>query len=456
MPSRPSVHAALFGIAAVALGIAINTANGTLTPEALEALNVACGAVLLALVWHFGRANERHSRWTTPVALILLFGVAYEVGWMIVTPPLLYGRLRPGDLVMFAREVAAAGVLSGALSFAKEGSRRLLLVALVLLHGALGLWAIHASPQPHIDVFYFQRDSCAALLHGKNPYTITFPNIYGDATPFYGPHVSAGGRLQFGFIYPPLSLLLALPGYLLGDFRYSQLFAIEGSALLMASMRGGTTGSLAAALFLLTPRSIFVLEQGWTEPYVVFLLAATIFAACRAPRALPYLLGLLLCVKQYLFLAVVPSAFIVPWRDRSRLTAFVLKAAATAAAVTLPLALWDPRAFWFDNVGFQLQQPMRTDALSYLVWFSRDRASPYPVWISFLVTGVVTALAAWRLPRTPAGVAAGVAAASLAFFATSKQSFTNYYFFVIGAMCCAVAAQPMRPSLPCADDRSGN
>ncbi|HXX65799.1 MAG TPA: hypothetical protein VEK07_01375 [Polyangiaceae bacterium] len=448
MPSRPSVHAAFFGIAAVALGIAINAANGTLTPDAIEALNVSCGAVLLALVWPSGRCDDplrgRKTGWLT---LLLLLGIAWEVGLLIVTPPLLYGRFRSGDLPVFFREAAAAGVVSGALSFAPRAARRALIAALVIAHGAIGLWAIHASPEPHIDVFYFQRDSCAALLRGANPYTITFPNIYGDATPFYGPHVSVRGRLQFGFIYPPLSLFLSLPGYLLGDFRYSQLFAIEAAAVLMAFMRDGAIGSLAAALLLLSPRSIFVLEQGWTEPYVVLLLAATVFAACRAPRALPYALGLLLCVKQYLFLALAPSALLIPWRDARRTRMFVLKVALTAVVVTLPLALWNPRAFWFDNVGFQLQQPMRADALSYLVWFSRDRASPYPVWASFLVTGMVTALGLWRLPRTPAGFAAAIAAASLAFFATSKQAFANYYFFVIGAMCCTVAAQELRPPL---------
>ena len=29
---------------------------------------------------------------------------------------------------------------------------------------------------------------------------------------------------------------------------------------------------------------------------------------------------------------------------------------------------------------------------------------------------------------------------SLGFFAFNKQAFCNYYFFVIGAMCCAIAA----------------
>jgi hypothetical protein len=50
------------------------------------------------------------------------------------------------------------------------------------------------------------------------------------------------------------------------------------------------------------------------------------------------------------------------------------------------------------------------------------------------------ALALWRVARTPAGFALGVAALFLAFFVLNKQAFANYYFFVIGALCVAVAA----------------
>lgn len=433
----------LLGAAAIAVGYAINVANGSLAPEAISALNVACGAALVVLA--LGprsfptRLGKNSTAWLT---VFCVMGLAYQAGLLLVTPPLMYGRLRPTDFVVFIRAIAAAGVLSGALAFTPRGVRRLLFAGVIALHGAMGIWAIHASPEPHIDVFYFQRESCAALLKGVNPYAITFPNIYGDATAFYGASLSAHGKLQFGFVYPPLSLLLALPGHLLGDVRYSQLFAIEASAALMAFTREGPLGCLAAALFLLTPRCFFVLEQSWTEPYVVLLLAATVFVACRAPRALPYALGLLLCVKQYLVFAVAPSLLLLPWRDPRAAGAFAVKAALTAAAVTVPLALWNARAFWFDVVVLQTLQPFRSDALSYLAWFSRDRAVPLPTWACFVATGVATALCLWRLPRTPAGFAAAIAIVFLVFFATNKQAFANYYFFVVGAMCCAVAAQP--------------
>jgi hypothetical protein len=65
---------------------------------------------------------------------------------------------------------------------------------------------------------------------------------------------------------------------------------------------------------------------------------------------------------------------------------------------------------------------------------------PPPVLISFLAAGAASALALWRLPRTPAGFGAAISVTFLAFFAFNKQAFCNYYFFVIGALYASVAA----------------
>jgi hypothetical protein len=60
--------------------------------------------------------------------------------------------------------------------------------------------------------------------------------------------------------------------------------------------------------------------------------------------------------------------------------------------------------------------------------------------VAFGVAAAVGGLALWRAARTPAGFALGVSALFLAFFVLNKQAFANYYFFVIGALCVAVAA----------------
>ena len=109
--------------------------------------------------------------------------------------------------------------------------------------------------------------------------------------------------------------------------------------------------------------------------------------------------------------------------------------------MTLPLALWEPAGFLRAVVELQFYQPFRPEALSYLgLLAGPDGQPPFGTGVAFAVAGAVMGLALWRVARTPAGFALGVAATFLAFFVLNKQAFANYYFFVIGALCVAVAA----------------
>ncbi len=59
--------------------------------------------------------------------------------------------------------------------------------------------------------------------------------------------------------------------------------------------------------------------------------------------------------------------------------------------------------------------------------------------------GEVAKLAAMAFlftPRTPSGFAAALGLVCLLLFLFSKKAFCNYYFFVIGAWCCAIASSP--------------
>jgi hypothetical protein len=269
---------------------------------------------------------------------------------------------------------------------------------------------------------------------------------------------------------------------------------------------------------LFSPRVFFILGRAWTEPFVVLLLAVTIFLACRpyrpyrsgparapsvgggvapgivssvvpgvassdtpgvtvhvthrttpcttlgidlpgghvsrppvAPELLGLSLGLLFAAKQYTILAVPLSFLLLPpfplppkrrWRDCFRL---LWPALLVAGAVTLPFVLWNPQAFWKSVVTVQQLGPFRWDALTYLVWYGL-RGHPWVAQpsVAFLCTTfavlIALGLALWRAPRTPLGFAAALALAALVFFAFNKQAFANYYFFVIGALCCAIAS----------------
>jgi hypothetical protein len=451
-PAAERAHLApLLSVAAVTLGYAIQFGNGARHPDSMALLTVALVASLLAVVM----PDPRHARVVQMAerATILLLGIGLigQFIFLATSSPAVY--LRPGrnGFTSFLTGIAVAAVLAGAGLGGKPWLGRLRLPVLVGVHVALGSWIIHYSPNPHIDVYTFHVEAFRALGQGINPFAITMPNIYGHEE-FYGPGLVVNGRLQVGFPYPPFSLMLAWVGHLLGgDYRYVNLVAMGLAALLMGTCRPGQWAQVAAVVFLFTPRTFFVLEQGWTDAYVALLVAATVWSACRAPKLLPVALGLLFAVKHYMLLAAPLVVLLYPgpqpWRETLRT---LVKAAVVAAVVTLPFAVLDPVALYNDLMGFQMRQPFRMDALSYLSWWAARTGQQPPSWLGFAVVLPALGLSIWRAPRTPAGFAAAMAMTFTVFFAFSKQAFANYYYFIIATLCSAIAAwtPPLPESLP--------
>jgi hypothetical protein len=432
----------LWTAAATALGYAVQVGDGHLHPGAVAPLRWVVGlsaaGALLPRVRLGGSSGE------TPTVFVLCAMLAYQFGQLLEKPPGIY-LTDAGEqgLQPFRYGIVVAAMLCGLIAMRTRWTAGSLpLLALLGVHFALGVWIIHASPDPFIDTYVFQRDSVQALLAGSNPYTITFPNIYKDSA-FYAPGISVNGRLQFGFVYPPLSLLMALPGEVLGgDFRYSQLAAMTIAAgCMIVTGAFNRIAALAAALFLFTPRGFFVLEQCWTEPYVICMVCIVVCTALRMPRTFPYAVGLLLVVKQYTLL-FLPLVFLLPNGPRSARAAwdFTLRASASAAVVTLPLLLRDPAAFYRSAIILQFNQPFRSDALSFAAIRVAANEAALPEYLPFLLASCAVLLSTWFTPRTAAGFAGAAALVYCLFFAFAKQAFCNYYYLVIGLLCCAIAA----------------
>jgi len=415
-------------------------------PMAVLFLTAALGATVLAVLAPAasGAGPEARARRAT----LVILGVALPVQLLdlaVVSPGRYMEPGRAGRVLLVVAAVAAgiiiAAELAGAIRFA-----RWRLPALIAVQLALGIWIVRASPDPFIDVFTVHLEALRALGQGLDPYGRTFSNIYSHDN-FYGPGLVVNGRVQLGFPYPPLSLLMAAPGQLLaGDFRFGDAVAVALAALLIGTCRPGRLAVGAAALFLFVPRGLFVLEQGWTEPYVVLLFAATVWCACRAPALVPLALGLFFAVKQYAILAaplvVLLHAGPGAWRKTGRT---LLQAAAVAAVVTVPFIVAGPAAFVHDVLKLQIVQPFRPDSLSYLAeWAYLTGSMPW-MWLPLVVTPVVVVLCLRQAPRSVAGFAGAVALSALVFFAFNKQAFVNYYFFVVGALCCALAAAAPHP-----------
>ncbi len=119
---------------------------------------------------------------------------------------------------------------------------------------------------------------------------------------------------------------------------------------------------------------------------------------------------------------------------------------AVAAATVLPFLLWNPAEFIHSVVLLQAYQPFRPDSASIPGLLARLGLIVLPVWIAFLGGGAaLLAVSRWA-PRTPAGFAGATAIFLLVFFLLSKQAFMNYYYLVMVAVSCAVAAGPtVRP-----------
>jgi hypothetical protein len=437
------------GLAAIGLGHALQVNNGFLHPQALAWLTVAIPLAFAAAL--SPRLRLPPHAIGQAVLWVMITGLAVQAFQLATAVPGIYllasdaAALAPFRVGIGVALVLALVALLPRHARATEITTPLLLLTFFLL----GLWMLRSAPQPLIDVWRIERDSAAALLDGRNPYSMTFPGSYGPPTS-YGSGYWVAGRLNFGYLYPPLGLLLTLPGHLLGgDVRYAHLVAMTLSGLFIAYARGGRLGTAAAALLLFTPRSFFMLEQGWTESFVVLMLAAVVFCACRAPRALPYAFGLLLVSKQYMLLAA-PLGWLLlprPLPPRRQIAGAIGRAAAVGALVTVPLVLWDVPSFLRDVVLQQFVLPFRPDSLSYLAWHASHGGALRSAAPGFVAGLLAMALGVWKAPRTPAGFAAAVGAVLLVFFALNARAFCNYYYVVVGALCCTIGTSTELPEL---------
>jgi len=435
--------AILLAAAAFSLGALLQFTNGSVPPGLMSRAMVGLSIVAaLGAAGAFAMAPAR-------IAAVGPRTVHRWLGGMLFVQLVLFLFKRPAlslpvDDKAWVLPIAIGIALVGiaAVAAIRDWPRfgRWLLPTAIVVFVALGNWTIRHTPDPGIDVITFQREGLRAISEGANPYSLNMPRVYGNSE-YYGAGLTESGRLLIGYPYPPLSLLFEWPFHaVFGDFRYALLAALAAAAVLLARMSRNLTGALAATSLLFTPRSFFVIEQGWTESLVVLALAAVVWSAIRKPAWLPLTLGAFFAMKQYaVFLA--PVAFmLVPPADRRKTMGVLARAILVAAIVTLPFALWDVQGFMRSVVEFQFRQPFRIDSLSYLAWFARMTGSQPAAWVGFVAMCAAMAIVAWRSPRTPAGFAAGGAMILFAFFAFNKQAFCNYYFVVVGALWAATSA----------------
>jgi hypothetical protein len=324
----------------------------------------------------------------------------------------------PSVVAPFSFSLIAASVMVGSNLSERRWLGRTQVPILLIAHFLLGAWILRTSHLAPGEVHLIQAKAAAALIQGKNPYaTLAFP-------------------------YLPLTLLLDVPAVLFtGDPRYAQLAAVTLAGAFMAYARPGRVGAVVASLFLFTPRVFLVLQQGWTEPFLVLVLSLAVYCACRRPRWAPYVLGLTFAMKAYFVLGLPAVVLLLhrPFRWKQAL-GLGAKALVAAAVVMAPFALWDFTAFSTSALAFHLDATSQPAPLSFVTWLAEHGGPPSTPAAAIGAALIFGALSMWRSARSASGFALGLATIFFAFFAFHPEASFNHYFFVVGALCCAVSA----------------
>ena len=324
-------------------------------------------------------------------------------------------------------------------------------VSLALL---IGLFASMARKDA-VDVMLFQSEAANALVAGNSPYEIRFDNPYTpeQTQRFYDPSLVVDGVLQFGYPYPPLSLIVVAPfEVLIEEVRVAYALALIATGIVVVAISPTYHGRLMSAAFLGMSPGLYVVRFGWTEPILMLAASLAVLAASRRSRAAPYLVGLAVGLKQYAVL-LLPAALLLierPWSMR-KVAREMWPSLAVVVVTTLPFLIWSPSDFIHSVVRVQFVQPFRIDSLALPAAVARTIGSPPPELVlagqAAAVIGVVFVVL-WRSPIGPHGFAISSAAILLALMVFSKQAFPNYYILPIALLFSGAAACLPGPHAP--------
>lgn len=295
-----------------------------------------------------------------------------------------------------------------------------------------------------IDVGVLVRDSTAALMAGRNPYSLTFLNPYDAAqtAKFWSPELIDGDRIIIGFPYLPGALLGYLPGHLLGEVRYVSVVALLGATLLAWRLTSERIGRLLVAAMPATPIAVITSMNYWVEPLLILAVALLAWALVRGSRWGAVLAVLmLLSVKQYAVVWLPLERFV----RRKVGIAALLWGVAAAAFLVGGFFLLAPGDFWFSVVKAQFLQPYRPDSMSLGVDLV-EAGLPLPVAVLSIGSLLAGLGVAWwvrvKAPITATWAVLGLGLSLLATVLISKQAFVNYYVLVHGCVVMGVALWP--------------
>lgn len=362
-----------------------------------------------------------------PDRALLVVPLAVCVAEAIVDPSRRYLYITGRDLTtihVLSIVTAAAAALS---LLANDRWRRAAWAGVLVLAAATGIVTVVLISNPGIDVWDLLQQSSTGLLHGDDMYRQHWVHSTG---------------LQNVYPYLPGSTLLLAPfRWIFGDVRFGLLAASLFGAWLVGRFGSDRTSPALAALLVVMPDWVYLINRSWTEPLLVAALAVAIISLRSGRTALAIVaLAVALASKQHIVLLLPLFALWPSFGLRRTCTSIGL-----ALLVVLPWIIAGPHDIWHDAVQANTSLAAETRALNLQGLLLRH-GDTVGSWFLVLFLVAAYALVAWRVPRTPSGLALGCALVMWTFDLANTQTFFNHYVLPLGLVVIALATADAIPS----------
>jgi hypothetical protein len=295
------------------------------------------------------------------------------------------------------------------------------------------------SPDPGIDVFRSNSLGVKFFLHGFNPYSQKYPDIYHGQFDYHP-----------GFLYWPGALLLqTLSKLFCGDVRAALVLAWWLAAFFFP--RSNRQFRALRKIWWFIPFIPYALEQGWLDPLLSLAAAATLWAMMNKRwRLMALAIATASSIKQYGFIiGLFPLGALALERQWKTLAKVGLASIGLFLVVVAPFFIWDFHGFLTMTVNEHVSAATRPDSLNFTSFWIRAFETPFPAWAQLGMTLYGFALAIFHLTRNYSRVRLAVIpecwAMSFGFaMFFGKFAFCNYYWLLISFLILSLAFEQSR------------
>jgi hypothetical protein len=289
-------------------------------------------------------------------------------------------------------------------------------------------------PNPGIDVFISNSRAVDFFVHGVNPYSQTYPDIYHGVFNY-----------RPGFLYWPGALYFqTLSKEVFGDVRAVLVMAWWAGAFFFPKSNSAWQG--LRRIWWLLPFITLGLDKGWLDPLISFAAAAALWSIqYKRWWCLAMAIALAASIKQYGFIVgLFPLVMFMLDREWKLFFKVGIAAALLFLLLLGPFLIWDFPGFFSMTVANHWSTAPRTDALNFTALWINATGKPFPAVAQLGMTLLGFGLAFFHLMKNRGRGALTVIAESWAIaFGFSmlfgKFAFCNYYWLLISFMILSLA-----------------